>query len=120
MSKFTDFNSIQPLVWPNTWITTKELVFYERDDLKGKKYVVPAWFITDWCSIGCPFWQSAKPRLIMACILHDYLWSKKIWFFKSNCLFFKALRANKASMFQSIKYYLWVSSPIGMYIYANK
>ena len=109
MSKFTEFNNIRPLIDENLWITTKELVFYENDDLTGKKRVVECWFKTDWCSVSCPFWQWAKPRTIPACVLHDYLWDLKIGFWKSNLLFYKAMRANKVWFIERSRYYLGVT-----------
>lgn len=120
MSKFTQFNSILPLPKENLWITTDELIFYERDDLTWEVHIVPAWFKTDWCSVMCPLWQWAEPKTIGPCILHDWLWKEQKWFFKSNCLFYKSLRANWSSIYKSIKFYIWVTSPVWFYIYKNK
>jgi hypothetical protein len=120
MSKFTQFNWIKPLPKENLWVTTEDLVFYERDDLIWKKYVVPSGFKTDGCSVSCPLWQWAEPKTIWPCVLHDQFFKNKIWFFKSNYLFFKSLRANKNSIYKSLKFYLWVTSPIWYYIYKKK
>lgn len=120
MSKFTEFQWIKPLIKENVWITTAPLVFYENNDLTWKKYIVPKWYKTDWCSVKCPLWQWAEPKTIACCILHDWLFEMKEWFFKSNCLFFKSLRANKNSLYKSLKFYLGVTSPVWYYIYLKK
>jgi len=120
MSKFTQFNSIKPLIKENLWETTDELIFYENNDLSGEKYIVPEGFKTDWCSVRCPLWQWATPKTIWACVLHDYLWSIGEWFLKSNCLFFKALKSTWNSTYQSLKFYLGVTSPIWYLIYQDK
>jgi len=123
MSKYTQYNAIRPDTNSNMWETTEKLVFYERDDLIWKKVIVPAGFCFDWASIPRIFWifyTPVSPDTINASCIHDYLWANQRWFFKSNCLFYKALITSWNSKFKSILFYLWVTNPIWYIIYLMK
>lgn len=110
MSNFTKFWSINPVPEMNMRITTNDLEFYENDNLKGKKWIVPCGFKTDGCSIPfCFLWPKVAPRTLSACILHDYLWEQRVGFWKSNKLFYRALRALKVSLFRRCQYWLGVT-----------
>lgn len=123
MSKFTQFNAIKPLPKENLWITTSRLIFFERDDLVWIAHIVPEWFIFDGASVPRVFWiffTPTQPKTISASCLHDRLWRNKIWFFKSNCLFYKSLVASGNSKLKSFLFYLWVTNPIWYLIYLSK
>ncbi len=109
MSVFTNFVSIKPLLETNEWITTKELTFYIDDSLEWEYIQVPCWFVFDWCSVFCPFWQWAEPKTIASCCLHDYMFRHKMGFWFSNLCFYRALRSKWVWRFKRIKYWLWVT-----------
>jgi len=123
MSKFTKFQSIRPIPKSNKWITTWLLIFYENEDLTWTKYIVSEGFIFNWMSVPRLLWIFFPPieaKTLNASCLHDFLFQQQVWFLKSNCLFYKALRASWNSIFKSLLFYIWVTNPIWYYIYLKK
>ena len=73
---------------------------------------IPKWFESDGASIPKifkPLFQSEENKYTEPAKLHDWLYYNKIGYFKSNWIFYKAMREYKVSKFTSTLFFLAVT-----------